>query len=35
MPPPPVIRLHADDNVVIARVTLLPGTPLAGGIAAT
>jgi altronate hydrolase len=35
MPPPPVIRLHPDDNVVIARVTLLPGTPLADGAAAT
>ena len=35
MPPPPVIRLHPDDNVVIARVTLLPGTPLADGTAAT
>jgi altronate hydrolase len=31
MAPPPVIRLHPDDNVVIARVTLLPGTPLAEG----
>jgi altronate hydrolase len=29
-----VIRLHPDDNVVIARVTLLPGTPLADGAAA-
>src|SRR5277367_1158866 len=35
MPPPPVIRLHPDDNVVIARVTLPPGTPLADGAAAT
>src|SRR6202790_2767799 len=35
MAPPPVIRLHPDDNVVIARVTLLPGTPLADGAAAT
>jgi altronate hydrolase len=35
MPPPPVIRLHPDDNVVIARVTLLPGTPLADSAAAT
>src|SRR5471030_567753 len=35
MPPPPVIRLHTDDNVVIARVTLLPGTPLADGATAT
>ena len=35
MPPPPVIRLHPDDNVVIARVTLLPGTPLGENAAAT
>ncbi len=35
MAPPPVIRLHPDDNVVIARVTLLPGTPLADNAAAT
>ena len=35
MPPPPVIQLHPEDNVVIARVTLLPGTPLADGAAAT
>src|ERR1700722_11085687 len=34
MAPPPVIRLHPDDNVVIARVTLLPGTPLGDGAAA-
>src|SRR5580658_5147686 len=34
MPPPPVIRLTPDDNVVIARVTLLPGTPLGDGAAA-
>ena len=33
MAPPPVIRLHIDDNVVIARVTLLPGAPLADGAA--
>jgi altronate hydrolase len=32
--PPPVIRLHPDDNVVIARATLLPGTPVADGLAA-
>ena len=32
--PPPVIRLHPDDNVVIARATLLPGTPVAEGLAA-
>jgi altronate hydrolase len=35
MPPPPVIRLHPDDNVVIARVTLPPGTSLADGATAT
>jgi altronate hydrolase len=35
MPPPPVIRLTPDDNVVIARVTLLPGTPLGDGAEAT
>jgi altronate hydrolase len=34
MAPPPVIRLHPDDSVVIARATLLPGTPLAEGAAA-
>jgi len=33
-PPPPVIRLHQDDGVVIARATLLPGTPVAEGVAA-
>ena len=32
--PPPVIRLHQTDNVVIARATLLPGTPVADGLAA-
>ncbi len=30
----PTIRLHPDDNVVIARATLLPGTPVADGVAA-
>jgi altronate hydrolase len=30
---PPVIRLHADDGVVIARIGLPPGTPVAPGIA--
>ena len=30
----PVIRLHPEDGVVIARVTLLPGTPVADGVAA-
>ncbi len=34
MSPPPVIRLHPDDGVVIARATLLPGTPVAPGVAA-
>ena len=34
MAPPPVIRLHPDDGVVIARATLLPGTPVAAGVAA-
>jgi altronate hydrolase len=31
---PPVIRLHPDDSVVIARATLLPGTPIADGVVA-
>ena len=35
MAPPPVICLHPEDNVVIARATLLPGTPVADGVAAT
>ena len=34
MPPPPVIRLHPDDNVVIARVSLMSGAPLADNAAA-
>ena len=34
MAAPPVIRLHPDDGVVIARATLLPGTPVADGVAA-
>ncbi len=34
MAPPPVIRLHPDDGVVIARATLLPGAPIAAGVAA-
>jgi altronate hydrolase len=33
MAPPPVIRLHPADGVLIARVTLLPGMPLPEGIA--
>jgi altronate hydrolase len=35
MAPPPVIRLHPDDNVVIARATLLPGALLGDNVAAT
>ena len=35
MAPPPVIRLHPEDNVVIARATLLSGTPVADGVATT
>jgi altronate hydrolase len=30
----PVIRLHPDDGVAIARATLLPGTPVADGVRA-
>ena len=33
MAPPLVIRLHPEDGVVIARATLLPGTPVADGVA--
>ena len=33
MTPPLTIRLHPDDSVVIARATLLPGTPVADGVA--
>ena len=33
MAPPLIIRLHPDDGVVIARATLLPGTPVADGVA--
>ena len=32
MTPPPVIRLHPDDNVVIARATLLEGVEVAPGV---
>ncbi len=32
MIPPPVIRLHPADNVVIARATLLPGAPVADNV---
>ena len=28
--PQPVIWLHPSDSVVIARATMLPGTPVAG-----
>src|SRR5438445_3732067 len=35
MAPPPVIRLHPDDGVVIARTTLLPGAEVAAGVTAT
>ena len=34
MAPPPVIRLHPGDSIVIARATLLPGTPVAEGVGA-
>jgi altronate hydrolase len=34
MPPATVIHLHPDDGVVIARATLLPGAPVAEGVAA-
>src|SRR6202012_4839823 len=35
MAPPPVIRLHPDDSVVIARATLLPGAPVGDNVRAT
>ncbi|HVY17509.1 MAG TPA: altronate dehydratase family protein [Rhodopila sp.] len=35
MAQPPVIRLHPDDNVVIARATLLPGASIGENLAAT
>jgi altronate hydrolase len=35
MAPPPVIRLHPDDSVVIARATLLPGAMVSDTIQAT
>jgi len=35
MSPPPVIRLHPDDGVVIARATLLPGAPVAPDLVAS
>ncbi len=34
MAQPPVIRLHPDDGVAIARATLMVGTPVAEGVAA-
>ena len=34
MAAPPVIRLHPEDSVVIARATLLPGTPVADNVVA-
>ena len=34
MAPPLVIRLHPEDGVVIARATLLPGTPVEEGVSA-
>ena len=34
MSPPVALSLHPDDGVVIARVTLLPGTPMAPGVVA-
>src|ERR1700726_4659141 len=35
MAPPPVIRLHSEDSVVIARAPLLPGAPLGDNVLAT
>ena len=35
MAPPPVIRLHPEDSVVIARATLLPGAPVGDNVLAT
>ena len=35
MAPTPVIRLHPDDSVVIARAALLPGAEVASGVAAS
>ncbi|HEY4171993.1 MAG TPA: altronate dehydratase family protein [Rhodopila sp.] len=35
MAPPPVIRLHPEDSVVIARATLLPGAPVGDNVRAT
>ena len=35
MAPPPIIRLHPEDSVVIARATLLPGAPVGDNVLAT
>ena len=35
MVPPPVIRLHPEDNVAIARATLLPGAPVGDNVLAS
>ncbi len=35
MAQPPLIRLHPEDSVVIARATLLPGTPVGDNVLAT
>jgi altronate hydrolase len=35
MAAPPVIRLHPEDSVVIARATLLPGAPVADNVSAS
>jgi altronate hydrolase len=35
MAPPPVLRLHPDDNVVIARATLQAGTPIGESVITT
>ena len=34
MAPPPVLRLHEADNIVIARISLMPGAPLVDNAAA-
>ena len=35
MSAPLAIRLHANDNVVVARIDILPGTPVEGGVSAS
>ena len=35
MAQPPVIRLHPEDSVVIARATLLPGAPVGDNVRST